>query len=95
MSTVTIANRRCRTQPLLHAIGAQEALEAQGRRMASLQTNPHVARLNERDRMALAKRRNAAEARLRPDEHEVWDAFRRSTPAGRETIRAILTDVQP
>lgn len=103
MPLICIFGQVCRVRPLLDAIGAQEALESHnGQLQSPMKSRPQEA-LHERGRLVLADRRNRAEKALRtaldstPDcprnEHLVWEEFRRGTPALREAIRAILTDL--
>lgn len=91
MPTVILLGDPCRVQPLLDAIGAQEALEH------LVQNPPHklagVRRETafRREVSVLARRRNAAEKKLRPAEHRAWEYWR-AHKEGRSTIYAVLTD---
>lgn len=94
MPIVQIFGEPCRTRPLLNAIGAQEALEALNRaREGRVMLGNAQERAYERDRMALAKRRNATERMLRAEEHRAWERWRAANPAVRAATYAMLTDL--
>lgn len=90
MPTVILLGEPCRVRPMLDAIGAQEALEAF--------KAPHVchgarrAAHAERERNVLARRRNAAEKKLRLAEHRAW-RYWCAHEAERPAIYAVLTDL--
>jgi hypothetical protein len=85
-----------RLRPLLDAIGAQEALEAHGAvRLGTVSRGVAWERAMERERSALARRRNATEARLRPEEHAAWCRWRAADPATRAAAYAMLADPPP
>lgn len=95
MPTMTIFGHPCRVRPLLNAIGAQEALEALVPVADARMRGPSAVRLAERDRGALARRRNAAEAKLRPGEHAAWEHWRKADEGLRAAVWAVLTDRPP
>lgn len=93
MPIVNLRGEPCRVRPMLDAIGAQEALEGHciDQQRATL-AGPSAVRRWERERMALANRRNATEKKLTPSEHAAWEYFRKGDRIAREVMRAILTD---
>src|SRR4051812_46170740 len=90
MPNIILYGKPCRVRPMLDAIGAQEILETL--------TRPHVmygARREaafERERSIRARRRNAAEKKLRTDEREAWNRWRAADPAERTVVYGMLVD---
>lgn len=79
---------------MLDAIGAQEALEYHNK-AAALRAGrgPSQVRADERERGSLARRRNAAERKLRDPERRAWNCWRAAGEAERAAVYAMLTDL--
>lgn len=94
MPKIVIYGKHVRVRPMLDAIGAQDDLAAHAAGTeASAMQGARAAVAFERKRSALARRRNAAEAKLRPEEHAAWESYRRADETTRAAIWAMLTDL--
>lgn len=94
MPKIQLFGEAVRVRVMLDAIGAQEALEAHAVSYplhAAVGTARRAALAKER--VALAHRRNAAESKLRPEEHRAWTRYRDLGVAPRAAAWAMLTDL--
>lgn len=93
MPKILIFGKAVRCRPVLNYIGAQESLAHLCSQADQMKLRgPRALAAWERDRMAAARKRNAAESKLRDDEREVVRQYNTGTEATRQAIYAMLTD---
>lgn len=83
---------RVRRGPFLAAIDAQEWVEHGAKNKPHSMFGPSAIAAWEKRQHAHARRRNAAEKKLRSDELTAFTKWRALDAGGREAVKAILTD---